>query len=273
MSAANLTILNRGLSDGDLRQRFAEPARTQITDINLANNALTSEAVAIIVDSPKTEGITWLNLSRNGIGDEGLGLLARSTRLTTIKRLLLAQVGATGDGVRVLAASPHFGTLQTLSLAYQAVGDVGAEALAAMGGVEQVNLTQAAITGAGAQALVARGHFASLDLSDNPLGQGALVGLTELSPHLRTLSLSQTGIGAKDFAALAAATAPALLSLDVNNNKIDDAGVLALASATWLGQLETLVVSGYFASTSARRELIAAWGERPGLTVERRDLD
>lgn len=269
IAKGTLMIPSAGLTDGELAAMLADPRVPALADLSLHRNALTSASMTTITASPKLTGLKNLNVSMNPIGDAGIAVLAGSPVLDPVRTLSLASVGATVEGMRTLASSSHVARVAELDVGFQPVGDEGARALAGLGPRDKLLAQQAEIGGEGARALIAGSGAFSLKLEDNPIGQGGLVGLSRISPAIGVLDLASCGLGARDLEALAAAPAEGLRSLKLDYNRAGDAGLLALASAPWLGQLEFLSVMGAEASPQARNQLRQAWGQRGGLTLER----
>jgi hypothetical protein len=264
-----LMIPSAGLTDSELEAILSDPRVPALQDLSLHNNRLTADGITTLTTSPKLSGLSNLNVSNNPVGDEGVSILAVSPVLDPLRTLSLAAVGASAEGVRALQQGGHVDHVAEIDLGFQALGDDGAQVLSTWAPRDKLLLQEAAIGGPGARALLERGQAASLKLKKNPLGEGGLAGLSQISPAIVTLDLSACGLGAASAQALARASAPGLRSLSLDYNALGDAGLKALASASWLGQLQFLSVMGAKASPTARSDLRQAWGQRPGLTIEK----
>jgi hypothetical protein len=264
-----LMIPSARLTDAELEAVLSDPRVPALQELTLHHNQLTADGVTTITTSPKLAGLSTLDVSNNPVGDEGLSILAVSPVLDPLRVLSLAAVGASAEGVRALTQGAHVDGVAEIDLGFQALGDAGAQALASWPPRDKLLLQKAGIGGPGARALLEQGQAATLKLKENPVGEGGLTGLSQISPALVTLDASACGLGPADAAALAGAAAPGLRSLELDHNALGDAGLRALASAPWLGQLQFLSVMGGKASPAARSDLQRAWGQRPGLTIEK----
>ncbi len=257
-----LMIPSEKLSDAELSAILADPRVPPLTELSLHNNQLTTASVRMIVSSPKLTALKTLDLSNNPLGDEGVTLLANPLALAPVRWLSLAAVGATGSGVRALAASPGIAQIPELHLGFQNIGTAAGLLVSQR---DSLFLQKAGIDGSTAVTLLRTARVKTLVLNENPLG--SLVDLDTLSPSIVALDLVSCGLN--DLTGLTQATAAGLLTLNVDYNPVGDAGLFALAQASWLGQLKFLSAMGAKSSPGGRQALRSAWGERPGLTIER----
>jgi Ran GTPase-activating protein (RanGAP) involved in mRNA processing and transport len=255
------------LTDEELAAILADQRVPELHFLTLSDNQLTATAVETLLHSAKTKDLRWLHLSSNPIGDTGLAALAASDRLEHVTFLSLVAVKATARGVQALSRD-RLPAIETLQLGWQALGDDGAYALAKLPPLKKLDLMHSEIAAAGARALLSGTGAENLILAENPIGTGGLRGLASLGARLRSLDLTQTGLGAEDAAILANLDL-ALKHLSLTRCPLGDEGLQHLARAPWLGRLESLDVMYVKSSPAGRRQLRTAWGQRAGLTIER----
>jgi hypothetical protein len=269
ISGSTLSVMaGSGIGEPALLRLLSDPQTPPLTEVMIRDQQLGPQAVRAIMSSGATAGLHSLHLSGNPIGDAGLSALAQSPRLAQLESLQLQGVGATPAGIKTLAESPHL-KAKNLALGWQAVGNDGAKALVAATQVKHLRLESAQVGGEGAEALLSLGSFESVSLIKNPVH---LTGLGALSPTLQALSLVECPLSTKDVQALASAQATGLKRLSLKWSPIEDAGLTALQSASWLSQLESLDLSASKASAESRRAFIEAYGEGRFLSIYTRDL-
>lgn len=171
-----------------------------------------------------------LDLSRNYLGTNGAWQLAADVRLPALEHLDLS--GSPGG-------SPYYGRAEP-----QPLGDPGAEAWASSDNGANLTYLNLAATGLGVDGLVALmtselARLEVLDVSFNPVGSWpAKLASAPVRRTLRTLNLSECGLGDDDIEALASTTsAPELRSVSLQYNSISSRGARALASWAVLPQL------------------------------------
>lgn len=253
-------VLNLGsdvaITDAELRELLAHPGVPALNQIHVFDGKLGIDGARALIESEKVRGVDDLYVGSCPIGDDGLALLAGA--LSAVTKLSAPNVGATARGAAAVAGGSW--RLVSLELGHQALGDAGANALAALT-LDNLMVQAASIGGDGARALIAA-RGGQLKLEDNPIG-GGLAGLATIGRT--TLLLGKAKLGDADVEALAAAAAPALRTLSLPYNAIGDAGLTALARGPWLAQLEALDVTGA-PNGAGLSALQAAWTGRPGLT-------
>ena len=197
---------------------------------------------------PGWNALKRLGLSRTQLGDAGVTALAAALRDNrTVVQLRLHQNGISAVGIDALAAALRGNTSITLlELGGNTFGSNGAVHLfQALGGNPASALASLSVSGAGisgdvggnlAQTLPQCRTLQSLCMSNNPLGDEALVALAAaLPPGLKTLQLNSTA--ASDAAAVAFAAAVEgdatcnLESLELGSNNIRLLGAQALVRA------------------------------------------
>lgn len=269
-----LPMLQRGdfhlsgehLTDDELAAVLADPQVPELRFLTLTDNQLTARAVPILLSSAKTRELRWLHLSSNPIGDAGLAALAASERLAHVTFLSLVAIKATCAGLQSLVHS-RLSAIETLQLGWQDLGDDGARTLTALPPLKKLDLTRSAISGAGARVLLSSTQAEQLILAENPMGAGGLRTLASLGSRLSSLDLTQTGLSATDMAVLAKLDVR-LQHLVLAQCPLEDEGMRQLARARWLSRLQSLDVMHAKSTPAGRQELRAAWGQRPGLTLE-----
>ena len=168
-----------------------------------------------------------LDLSRNRLGPKGARQLA-DVRLPVLEYLDLS--GREGG-------SPYYGRPDL-----QPIGDAGAEAWASSDNAPNLTHLKLAATGlgvAGVAALMTSERFDALDLSWNPVGSWPeKLANAPVWRTLRTLDVTECGLGDDDMEALAATpSAPNLHGISLAYNNIGSRGARALASWPVLPQL------------------------------------
>lgn len=262
LARGTLFIASEKLSDSELSAILADPRVSALTELTLHHNALSAAAVRTIAASQKLTALAILDLSFNPLGDEGVTVLASSPVLASLRNLSLAHAGITGEGLHALAHSPHAARIASLDLRFQNIG--AAAALLATVPRDKLLLQQTGIDGPTAIILLRTARVKTLELEGNPIR--TLAGLDAISASLVSIDLSRCQLA--DISILTQALAPSLQALELDYNPLGDAGLDALVGAQWLKQIRFLSVMGAKSSPEARQKLRAAWGDRPGLTID-----
>ncbi len=267
-SAGSISMAGRGIADATFARAVVDPSFPSVRSLTAPDNRLGASALAALGDSGRCEGLTWLNLTRNPVGDAGAAALAAGPCGAALERLFVAEAGLGPAGATSLAALP---SLSWLSIGGQPLGDAGATSLAAAPSIAHLEIPHAEVGGAGARALISGTAAHQLVLDGNPIGPEGLVGLTALAPTLTHLSRADAGLSDADVDVLARLPRPAGLErLTLSGNSLSDDGLASLAAAPWLGELDKLEIARTGTSLDARTALVAAWGSRAGLDIERR---
>ncbi len=255
------------MNDASFVALLSHPELPVLESLFFSNVDITASTVSAIVDSPKSRSLTALSFAFEPLGDAGLKAMAGWQGLKSLTTLSYDKCGVTADGLSALLTGPYGQELPGLSLKWQAIGDSGAAVLAQARLRGNLTLTDTQIGGAGARRLIESAPSRALYLNENPIGPGGLVGLVGIGEGLVSLNLQDCGLDETDAKALAAVGAsPDFKGLYLRDD-LGDAGVLAIAKAPWLGQLEQLLVMTK-ASAAAKTSLSAAWGERAGLNID-----
>jgi uncharacterized protein (TIGR02996 family) len=155
--------------------------------------------------SPHLAWVRRLDLSGHVGGDRFLELLARSRHVRRLEHLQMASIPVGPAGVRALAESPHLGHLRHLSLPGAQIGLEGVRAL-----LESPLLVR-------------------------------LEGLSLSGRHGTTNTAPVANIGSEGVVWLASCPrASRLRSLNLCNNRLDDAALFALAASPYLDELREL---------------------------------
>jgi uncharacterized protein (TIGR02996 family) len=191
-------------------------------------------------------------LSLRGINERGVLTILRSPHLGMLEGLEVQEGRLTGATLAFLATSPKFARLRELTLvgsrsnAGDFAGFIGSPNLA---GLRRLGLLAWGLNAESVRPFWARPwpSLVSLDLTNNPLGPGGLVGLKDGArlASLERLSLSVAALGDEGASALARATRlTGLRWLELHHDGIGEAGTRALADAPHLARLETLWLQG-----------------------------
>lgn len=254
LSKGELNFTSRGLDDAGLQQILTKAP--PLTGASLLGNRITEEGVSTLLrHSPH---LARLDLSSNPIGDEGLRTIGQSRGWSALR---LSDCGATSVGVQHLL--PSLGQLEYLTLGKQPIGDASARALAPLP-LHTLNVVDAGIGSEGAAVLLQNGQAQNLYLDGNDLS--SLPPLPQLSSRLVVLTCSRCGL-AGQVAKLTQGGPVGLQLLRLHDNQLHDADLDALASAPWLSSLKALEARNTDATPAALARLVAAWGDRPGLSV------
>jgi len=223
------------------------PRLRRLRILDLGHNGIGPSGAAAVALSAHMRTLRTLKLGRNALGREGLQLLLTSTTLDDLHELDLSGNTLGAAGAMFLAASPFVRRLESLDLSDDALGDAGVAALLGsphLGGLRTLVLAQNGTTAAGAGLLAsAPPQLESLDLSDNPLGDGAAAPIADALQRLRIgrLRLKRCGFGAAGIAQLV--RVGRLLQLDASHNDLGRRGAEMLAMAAESAQLETLEIA------------------------------
>jgi uncharacterized protein (TIGR02996 family) len=216
----------RGIGAAISEPLATSPILTSLTTLDLRQNSLGAEGMAMLADSPNLASLTHLDVRSNNIRDTGAKAVAESPHLRRLTVLDLAGNGIGGPGLQALATSDNLDRLRTLNLAGNFIGGDSVRALA-----ESAHL----------------GRLAHLDLSDAYLEETSAGVLAESAnlACLRTLQLQKNLLG--DTGARALSQSPhlkRLTTLNLNDNRIAKAGAEALAAAPHWRHLRQLDLRG-----------------------------
>jgi len=253
------------LTDAGVEALLAHPELPALESLHFMGVNITDATVRAVVASPKARSLSELSFGFAPLGDAGLEAIAAWPGLATVQTLGFDKTEATVVGLKALAEGPYGQDLPGLNLNWQSVGDEGAKILSKTKMRGSLSLKDSGIRGEGARALISQAPSPSIDLKENPIGPGGLVGLETIGEGLKGLTLNDCQLGPEDIAALASLKAPAsFVSLSLAHGKYGDTGLRSIAGAPWLSQLEHLYIDTD-ASDAAQNELRTAWGDRKGL--------
>ena len=205
--------------------------RNHIEKLELADLVATDMTAGAFAAAGAFPRLRHLNLSRNHLGAAGARQLAADVRMPALEHLDLS--GREGG-------SPYCRRPDV-----QPAGDPGAEAWASSHNAAKLTYLNMAATGLGVDGLVALmrserlRQLRTLDLSHNPLsGWPAALENAPVWGTLRTLNVTECGLGDDDTQALAAtASAPCLRGISLAYNSVGSRGARALAAWAVLPQL------------------------------------
>jgi uncharacterized protein (TIGR02996 family) len=117
------------LDDADAAT-LAASGPTQIRQLDLGYNLLSSIGIEALASSPLLASIEVLDLGKNSFGDDGVHALVRSPHLGNLRRLQLWDSDIGPDGARALAECPSLVRLSWLGLHGNSIQATGAKAIA-----------------------------------------------------------------------------------------------------------------------------------------------
>lgn len=235
------------LSPTDVARLGRSRAALQLTQLDLRSCALGPDGAAALAEGSSLVSIERLDLSGNTLGIRGILALGAHT-MPALAALDLAE---NEIGPDVAALSWALSGPSELSLRYNALGDIGAEALARIvppgSPLRSLNLAANQIGARGAEHLAGcegLRELRALDLSVNTIGDAGAAALASSRAlgALSSLSLWTAGIGPAGARALGTAEEIPLEYLALTGNRIGPAGAAALASGA-LGGLEALEIA------------------------------
>ncbi|MEV4313991.1 hypothetical protein [Actinocrispum sp. NPDC049592] len=219
----SLTLELLPLGDAALTGIIAGIDHSLIEQLTLADVVATD--VTISAFAGPFPRLRHLDLRGNCLGANGAQRLATEVRLPALEYLDLSG--------RVVG-SPYYGRPSI-----QAIGDAGAATWVSSPNATKLTTLKLAATGLGANglaALMSSGlRLENLDVSRNPVD--AWPESLDNWGTLRTLNLTECGLGDDDIEAMTAATAPDLRSISLAYNSIRSRGARALAAWKVLPQL------------------------------------
>jgi uncharacterized protein (TIGR02996 family) len=277
----SLTVFFRALSGLDLGQVADAPLLSTLRTLDLGGCRLGGAGLHLLARSPHLANVTTLVLNQTGIGFPDLRALADSPSLKALTSLGLhggfgsqyedaGNIGLTG--IRTLTHIPALSELTALDLGSNAVNKQAVRELLSsrqMSRLRMLVLDDNEIETADLEAFaVARTlpRLTHLNLGDNKIGDQGLRALAS-SPlaDLVRLDLPNCDLTAAGFQHLARSRPlqellEKLRILNLNNNRLGDAGVKALAACR-LPHLHTLVLANNGLGPGADTVLAEApWG-------------
>jgi uncharacterized protein (TIGR02996 family) len=222
---------------------------------------------------PLLDRLTALRLRWAGLPAGEVRRLVRSEHLGKLRELDIHATEFLGDDLVGLAESPLLSRLRRLKLHAFVKADIGRTALAvlveatACRGLTALGLCGDMVMGeADFQCVIASPHLENLtdlDLSVNLLGHHLSAALPRLRPALRRLALRESWLDDQDALALSRwPGARSLLSLKLCNNRITDAGALALADSPFLLAPTRIDLADNPISRQVKRALHIRLGDR-----------
>lgn len=201
-----------------------------------ATHLLTSAGALALAKSKHLTGLEQLELSPNAIGSAGVAALVDAG--WALEHLDVSGNQLDDAALLAIAAAPSLKALRFLAVGGGAYTPKGLAALASSKTL---------------------GALETLKFDGAPLGAKGLAAFLKALklPKLTALGLSATGLG-DEGAVLLAATKSQLTSLELQDNKITQAGCRALAESTQLGGLERLLLNDAWLGKKANVEALAA---------------
>jgi uncharacterized protein (TIGR02996 family) len=266
-------------------ESIANSPHLRLRMLRLSDNHLTAKGWRLLVNARALDGIDALALDRKRSchepipRDEALCALSASPHLHRLRCLTIARVEATSIGAAALNASPYMSRLEMLDLAepnWTAIELAALLAGNAFPALERLYLRSNRF-GPEAMHVLASSPVTSrlteLDLANNPIGSAgisALLTAPDLA-HLRCLRLYNNAYGDEGIPLLAdSRKLTGLRELSIGNSRFEeiesgkrmtDVSIDSLLTATWLDQLETLILDADF-SPQAKQRLTDRLGPR-----------
>jgi hypothetical protein len=206
-----------------------------------------NELAAALGRCPSARGLTELSLLDDTLADEGtVALCAGADNLRRLRRLRIRGRDIGPTTAVALGRTPALAGLEFLQLYLGPTGDEGAAALAGsphLAGLRELELLSQGIGPAGAAALAATPHLTrlvrlSLDGNRDLRADGARAIVSGPWDEMATLELACCLLFDNAAEAMArSGRLPALVSLNLDRNRIGPAGAVALSQAEWLARL------------------------------------
>ena len=216
--------------------------------LQLEQARITGDEIGPLAEAPIAAQMQQLRVHHNRLGDKGARWLA--TKFPALELLDVESAELRASGALTLLSSKQLPRLASLDISRNFIGDDLAKAIDA---VELPALRHLACLSNGLQAPTASAlararldELRSLDLSENPLRDDALIALAATAglPKLDVLRLKATGVGVRGLTALAASALGARLrAIDIARNEVDDHGLAALLEGK-LAALDALDLAG-----------------------------
>jgi Ran GTPase-activating protein (RanGAP) involved in mRNA processing and transport len=203
--------------------------------------------VARLLAAPLLGSVTHLNAGGTPCGQRVAQTVSHSPWLDRLEVLTLGHGQASNVGACTLARATRLRALRRLTVSLWGIGPPGAAALAAApwaGRLETLDLSFNPLTPAGWKALapLVHGSLRRLGLARTRQGTSAVLSGLELPPHLVTLDLNANALDPAGLAALL----PALTSLEqladlrLDDNALGDEGARLLAASPVARRLRRL---------------------------------
>jgi uncharacterized protein (TIGR02996 family) len=261
----SLDLSEQALSDDDIRALMASTQLQGLRRLTLC--AATQDGIELLARWPGLRGITHLSLwtDRRIPGRTPVTLLRRlleSPHLGPIVSLAITDPLTDGD-MALLASSPRLGALARLNISCSPEGLRSLAAATGLPVLRDLSLRRHGGTTEGLPDLLGSpliGRLDALDLMDTIFDIQAAWALAS-SPHLgrlRKLDLTQRSLGPEEARALASARFGSLTELNLFNNKIGPAGMIALAASPHLATLRSLSLMSNEIGTEGLRALADA---------------
>lgn len=236
-----LSLNSNHLGPSELR-RIIE-ALPKLKALSVGLNWIGDEGAASL-HSGQLEHLERLSMFSTQLGDRGLGFLLSSPRLGKLRSLDLS-FNQLDDGAMQRWQDHRLERLEDLDLGVNRLRDDGLYALTRTPGLEQLKhlrLHNNAIGAKSCRVLATSQNLEqleTLDLSSNPLEDAGVQALAEGHwPSLRVLDLRRCQLTLQGVMELAHSPAfPALEQLELEGNRIPEAGYQALASSSALPEL------------------------------------
>jgi hypothetical protein len=251
----------RELKSNDLHLLSQSTTLTALTSLNLSYcNATTSRAaetpsskdssgLIALLSSPIVQGLTHLNLGFIVFHDPLIHTtIATSPHLSNLVSLDLSMTKVNLDAVTALAASTTLVNLTSLSLPYNQLGDelttqLFSPSTLLVKKLQSLDLRQSRITVSALEAVIAASpHLTELNLVGNDkLGPAGAALIATSMPNLTKLDLSDCGIAAEGYNALATSTTlPNLRELNLYGDRAAKEPIIALVNSPIMANLTLL---------------------------------
>ena len=228
---------------------LAHGALAGLERLQLEQARLDVDSIAVLAQASFAGRLLQLRVHHNKLGEPGARVLAE--QFPALELLDVESTELRADGALALLASKRLAKLQSLDLSRNSLGEGLVRALDAieLPALRHLaclaNLVEASVTNAFARSRL--DELRSLDLSENPLGDDAVIALAETTrlPKLDVLRVKRTGVGVRGLGVLgASALGSRLRAIDLARNEVDDHGLAALLEGGKLAALAALDLAG-----------------------------
>ena len=248
---------HNNMADSELEPLLKSAHLNNLLGLDLQRNELTKASLELLAASPLRLHLKELSLRQNKLGGEGLKmLLARPW--PALKKLDLNSVELEDDALELLT-SKHLPALEHLDLGKNAFKAASPNALD-LPSLHTLILEQCELGEAGAKILGGKrslSQLSQLSLWSCAINDEGLISLLQRQDmsKLQELNLGKNLLSARAVEVLCQSALPSLKSLNLYSNPLDNQCYLKLSKASWLPQLEQLLLGADQANSTGKKAL------------------